>query len=852
MAGTFQWRGPGGTWQTLSRSFTSRFEDDGAHRPMIPASDWALHLRYDGSIQSGGQTGGYDALDPNGQVLYAIQTDALRLSGGVQVRFDATGFTATVNLSTGPQDDILVGGLAADRLRGGGGADTLTGGEGDDVFAGTLAEFDGDVITDFAAGDVLEIFDGWGQTAVLGDDNILTIGGIDIALDPAADYSALALRHVYNMGFLNLVFGPPSVTISAIDADKAEGDHGQTTTFTFRATRDGPLDGAASVKWTVSGEGQNPVSNAQFVALGGVAAFEPGEASVDIIIEVRGDDEREQHESFVVTLSDPVELELGVDVHGYGWVRNDDSPNQFVAIDPTEMWTSLEGAEGWTGDTREMSVMLTRTGDRTERLEVGWSVGPGTTGASADAQDFEEGQWPSGTAVFEAGSSTAIVIFHVRGDAAYEPNETFTFTIDPDPAKTDFDPDKVSIEGEIYNDDATVTPKVSIRAEAVALTEGDEGDETPFIFVVERTGEDLSQWTSVQWKLTPRGAHPADLDDLVEGEAYEGFLHFAPGQTSKEVTLLLKGDDAPEPDETFSIVITAEGADVEIDRINGTILDDDSPEPEPAPEPEPEPNPTPNPQPEPGLTPEVIESGFGAAAGLRLESLKNAPPTLTLADGSVVANPLYAAAAALTDLMARFEAGLVTRETLMEGVIELARPTSAVALQVYQFFTGAAPSLGGLNWLVDSPDNPNDLTDAYYARFNETNRYLNFAVNLGVEGEGARNFTAAYGELSFVEAARKAYDLIIGFDEARDEGLDVNAALSWLSGQQSYFEAFAGSALGGKAALVGYLMFAGMQEKVGRYFEATHQWLEGAFEGDAQYGQPLVGAASATLPLDLL
>jgi hypothetical protein len=49
-----------------------------------------------------------------------------------------------------------------------------------------------------------------------------------------------------------------------------------------------------------------------------------------------------------------------------------------------------------------------------------------------------------------------------------------------------------------------------------------------------------------------------------------------------------------------------------------------------------------------------------------------------------------------------------------------------VALAVYQFFTGMAPTLGGLDFLVNNdggaPLNPNDLDSAYYAGFNQANR----------------------------------------------------------------------------------------------------------------------------------
>src|SRR5258707_7135811 len=43
--------------------------------------------------------------------------------------------------------------------------------------------------------------------------------------------------------------------------------------------------------------------------------------------------------------------------------------------------------------------------------------------------------------------------------------------------------------------------------------------------------------------------------------------------------------------------------------------------------------------------------------------------------------------------------------------------TTDVALAVYQFFTGMAPTPAGLSFLVNGGGNPNDLDSAHYAGF---------------------------------------------------------------------------------------------------------------------------------------
>ncbi|WP_369062266.1 Ig-like domain-containing protein [Caulobacter sp. 73W] len=245
--------------------------------------------------------------------------------------------------------------------------------------------------------------------------------------------------------------------------------------------------------------------------------------------------------------------------------------------------------------------------------------------------------------------------------------------------------------------------------------------------------------------------------------------------------------------------------------------------------------------PAPEFTPGEIRDAFAAAAGLQPNSPKATAPTITLADGSVVANPAYETAMKLAGLIARFEAGLITRDGLIDGVVDLSAPTSGVALSAYQFFTGSTPSAAGMAWLIDSPANANDLTDAYYARFNEVNRFINFAVSLGMEGEGRVAFAAKFGALDFQASVRAAYDMVIGLDAARAAGINVDAALAWIASQEGYFDAFAGSDLGGKAAMIGYLMQAGFEAKVGRYYDASRGFVEDTFDGTPAYQVDLVG-----------
>ena len=66
--------------------------------------------------------------------------------------------------------DTLIGGTGSDSLSGGLGADILAGGGGHDSFnAGSLAELDGDIITDFDEGDRISVGFGGSDTVIAFD-----------------------------------------------------------------------------------------------------------------------------------------------------------------------------------------------------------------------------------------------------------------------------------------------------------------------------------------------------------------------------------------------------------------------------------------------------------------------------------------------------------------------------------------------------------------------------------------------------------------------------------------------------------------------------------------------------------
>ena len=192
-----------------------------------------------------------------------------------------------------------------------------------------------------------------------------------------------------------------------------------------------------------------------------------------------------------------------------------------------------------------------------------------------------------------------------------------------------------------------------------------------------------------------------------------------------------------------------------------------------------------------------------------------------------------------------------------EFLYNLVRDTTTVAVTSYQFFTGNTPSSAGLDYLVSSAANPNDLNDDYYAAFSLENRYINFAVNLGILGEGALGFNVIYGSMTFAQAADAIYDKVIGKAQATAAGYDVTAALADIVDRQSYFEAVArerapglDQGLATKAGLVGYILAEAVKADVGVYAKSVENFYLDLTDGSGEYRINLVGVYGPGTPLD--
>ena len=187
--------------------------------------------------------------------------------------------------------------------------------------------------------------------------------------------------------------------------------------------------------------------------------------------------------------------------------------------------------EGHTG-TQSASLTVTLSTASSQPITVSYSTANGSAAAGSDYQSA------SGAVTFNAGQTSKTIAVPVNGDRAGELNETFLVNLGLAAGNAVLG-DAQGV-GTIVDDE----PRVSINS--VTKSEGNSGT-TPFVFTVS-----LSPAPSAPVSLnfaTANGSAKSSEDYT----ATSGTLSFAAGQTSKTITVAVKGDRTFEWQEVFYV-----------------------------------------------------------------------------------------------------------------------------------------------------------------------------------------------------------------------------------------------------------------------------------------------------------
>ncbi|HUQ33560.1 MAG TPA: Calx-beta domain-containing protein [Pyrinomonadaceae bacterium] len=214
------------------------------------------------------------------------------------------------------------------------------------------------------------------------------------------------------------------------------------------------------------------------------------------------------------------------------------------------------------------TITITRTGGTGGGVSVQYATTDGTAKAGTDYTST------SGTINFADGETFRTFDVQLTYDSVDEPDKTVQLTLtNPAGGATLAQPSTATLT--IMDDDDA--PQASISD--VTVTEGNSGmtDAAFNVTLSAASSQNISVLFSTSDGTATGGA---DFDPL------SGTLIFAPGETSKSVTVHVKGDTDVEPDETFAVnldAVVGNTATIKDGQGVGTIKNDDAPPVPPAP-----------------------------------------------------------------------------------------------------------------------------------------------------------------------------------------------------------------------------------------------------------------------------
>lgn len=389
----------------------------------------------------------------------------------------------------------------------------------------------------FAAGETSKTF----SINVVGDTDDEPVEQFSLTINSPTAGSIVA----DSSGLLNVV-DEDKIALWVEDASIAEGDNpaGQNVRLTVR--RFGETGGQTTVNFTT--QNSSAMAPQDFNVASGTLTFASGDDTKEILVRVLGDATQENTESFFVNLASPVN---GTIVGGNSQAMIFDDDLSFVAVNDV---TVVEGS-GAAGANAVFNV--TRYGSTDGQATVNYNtanfsaVSPGDYAAT------------SGTLTFDPGETSKTVSVPVVSDTTSEVVEQFFFDLS---APNNVTPVRTRGIAKIVDDDNS-----AVVMSGVAVVEGDTGARDA-VFTLTRYGS-LSGASTVEFRATNASAvAPGDYTQLVQ------VVTFAPGESTKTVTVEVIGDVQQEGNEVFGASLSAPvntslpGAG----NNTGTILDDDA------------------------------------------------------------------------------------------------------------------------------------------------------------------------------------------------------------------------------------------------------------------------------------
>ncbi len=353
-----------------------------------------------------------------------------------------------------------------------------------------------------------------------------------------------------------------SISISAVDAIKDEGQLDDTTPFVFMITRTGDPTIPITADYQVVLNNATADDFTAGIVPSGTISLASNEITQTLTININGDTVVEPTESFDIELSNPTGASIET-ARATGIIQNDDNGYSISTLTASQ-------PEGNSGNT-VFAFKVVRQGTSTTNSSINYAVS-GIGLHRADEADFG-GFFDSSILFFQSGQTDQEITISVSvsGDVEIEKDETFVVTLSNPTGSEEIS--TATAFATIENDDEGLI--ISALPADRAQAEGDSGT-TPFNYTLDLIG-DYAQTVTVDYAVTGSGDREANGLDFVDGTFPSGTITFEVGTASETLSIPVKGDVSPEPDEGFTIALSnvTSGINLGQSSITGTIQNDD-------------------------------------------------------------------------------------------------------------------------------------------------------------------------------------------------------------------------------------------------------------------------------------
>jgi len=279
--------------------------------------------------------------------------------------------------------------------------------------------------------------------------------------------------------------------------------------------------------------------------------FLPGETSKTIFVNIRGDTTREPTERVSVSLTAPINCTLG------------SARTAITILDDDSYSVAMLGPVGQVNEGSQASflIQLSSPATKAELFRIS-AIGE----SARSGRDFAA--FTNRMITVPKGARSAAFSIPIFVDGTPEADETFLVRVTAALPRTPLPrPVRVTIS-------ETIVPPPRISVADATVTEGNAG--TASVVFAVSLSEASTKTVTIAYTTSDGSASASDQDYI----PVFGTLTFAPGEISKSIAVLVRGDAKPELNEAFSLTLSGP-VNCTLARPSGvaTIVDDDVDQP---------------------------------------------------------------------------------------------------------------------------------------------------------------------------------------------------------------------------------------------------------------------------------